>query len=71
MTTLLPAIYEYRFMALPRASATARPCRLSVEACSEQEARKILAPHFILAFAAKLPVRRQSAPGCESVMERG
>lgn len=58
MTAFLQPVYEYRFMALPRASSTARPCRLSVEARSEREARKILAPHFILAFAARLPVRR-------------
>lgn len=60
MDRLLRPQYEYRFMALHRASADAVPCRLSVEACSEKEARKILAPHFILAFAARLPVRRQN-----------
>ncbi|EBU8698767.1 host cell division inhibitor Icd-like protein [Salmonella enterica] len=56
MTTPQHPKYEYRFMALPRASVTATPCRLSVEAVSEQEARRILAPHFILVFAARLPV---------------
>lgn len=35
----------------------ARPCRLSVEAATESEARRILAPHFILSLAARLPVR--------------
>lgn len=32
------------------------PCRLSVEAATEREARRILAPHFILSLAARLPV---------------
>ncbi|EAU9424058.1 host cell division inhibitor Icd-like protein [Salmonella enterica] len=59
MTMSLYPKYEYRFMALSRASITAVPCRLSVEASSEQEARKILAPNFILVFAARLPVRSQ------------
>lgn len=49
--------YQYRFLALSRADISAKPCRLSVEATSEQEARRILAPHFILAFAARLPVK--------------
>lgn len=52
--------YEFRFMALSRARMNERPCRLSVEASTEQEARKILAPHFILVFAARLPVRHQA-----------
>lgn len=48
--------YQYRFMALSRADKAAKPCRLSVEAFNEEEARHILAPHYILAFAARLPV---------------
>jgi hypothetical protein len=48
--------YQYRFMALSRADKAAKPCRLSVEAFNEDEARHILAPHYILAFAARLPV---------------
>jgi hypothetical protein len=49
--------YQYRFMALSRADKTAKPCRLSVEAFNEEEARHILAPDYILAFAARLPVQ--------------
>ncbi len=48
--------FLWRFMALSRADMNAKPCRLSVEATSEKEARKILAPNFILSFAARLPV---------------
>lgn len=48
--------YQYRFMALDRADMAAKPCRLSVEAETEQDARRILAPHFILSLAARLPV---------------
>jgi hypothetical protein len=49
--------YQYRFLALARADLSAKPCRLSVEAATEREARRILAPQFILAFAARLPIQ--------------
>jgi len=52
-----PKKYHFRFLALDRANHQAAPCRLSVEADTEQEARRILAPHFILSLAARLPVR--------------
>ncbi len=57
-TTLIPACpkYQFRFLALARADLSAKPCRLSVEATSEREARLILAPHYILSFAGRLPV---------------
>ncbi|WP_193763875.1 host cell division inhibitor Icd-like protein [Hafnia paralvei] len=47
--------FQYRFLALNRHDKKAKPCRLSVEASTEHEARRILAPHFILSFAARLP----------------
>ncbi|AZJ07382.1 hypothetical protein BME53_02820 [Klebsiella quasipneumoniae subsp. similipneumoniae] len=49
--------YQYRFLALNRHDKQAKPCRLSVEAATEREARSILAPHFILSLAARLPVQ--------------
>ncbi len=49
--------YQYRFLALARADISAKPLRLSVEAANEREARRILAPLFILAFAARLPIQ--------------
>ncbi|QXD00422.1 hypothetical protein MKleb_4921 [Klebsiella sp. PL-2018] len=49
--------YQYRFLALNRHDKQAKPCRLSVEATTEREARSILAPHFILSQAARLPVQ--------------
>lgn len=48
--------FQYRFMALARADLSAKLCRLSIEATSEREARLILAPHYILSFAGRLPV---------------
>lgn len=48
--------YQYRFLALTRHDKKATPCRLSIEAATEREARRILAPHFILSLAARLPV---------------
>lgn len=48
--------YQYRFMALDRADHQAKPCRLSIESTSEHEARKALAPRYILSLAAVLPV---------------
>lgn len=47
--------FTWRFLALNRHDKKARPCRLSVEAATEREARSILAPHFILSLAARLP----------------
>lgn len=49
--------FQYHFLALCRADLMAKPCRLSVEATSEQEARRILSPQFILSFAGRLPVQ--------------
>lgn len=47
--------FTWRFLALNRLDKKAKPCRLSVEAATEREARRILAPHFILSLAARLP----------------
>lgn len=49
--------FTWRFLALNRHDIKAKPCRLSVEDTTEHEARRILAPHFILSFAARLPVQ--------------
>ncbi|TKJ94581.1 host cell division inhibitor Icd-like protein [Erwinia persicina] len=54
--SLTPKKYHYRFLALSRADAAARPCRVSIEAITEQEARRALAPLFILSLAARIPV---------------
>jgi len=58
-TTLTQATpkFQFRFLALPRADMKAKPCRVSVEAISEKEARRVLAPHFILSLAARLPIK--------------
>ncbi len=48
--------FQYRFLALDRANRRATPCRLTVEASTEHEARLILCAHFILSLAARLPV---------------
>lgn len=55
--SLSPNLFLWRFLALNRHDKKARPCRLSVEAATEREARLILAPHFILSLAARLPAR--------------
>lgn len=52
--------FEFRFLALSRADMQAKPCRVSVQAASEKEARRVLAPHFILSLAARLPVQEVS-----------
>ncbi|MDU3350899.1 MAG: host cell division inhibitor Icd-like protein [Clostridium sp.] len=54
--SLSPNLFLWRFLALNRHDKKARPCRLSVEAATEREARRILAPHFILSLAARLPL---------------
>lgn len=48
--------FTWRFLALSRTDRKAKPCRMSVIAHTEREARSILAPHFILSLAARLPV---------------
>ncbi|MBH3127248.1 host cell division inhibitor Icd-like protein [Serratia marcescens] len=53
--SLAPNKFTWRFLALSRTDFKAKPCRLSVEAATERDARRILAPHFILSLAARLP----------------
>ncbi|WP_241523831.1 host cell division inhibitor Icd-like protein [Chimaeribacter coloradensis] len=61
-TTLIQTTpkFEFRFLALSRADMMAKPCRVSVQAVNEKEARRVLAPHFILSLAACLPVQEVS-----------
>ncbi|CAI1043283.1 Uncharacterised protein [Serratia liquefaciens] len=49
--------YLWRFIALNRSDLKSPLCRLSVEATTERDARRILAPHFILSLAARLPMQ--------------
>ncbi len=49
--------FQYRFLAISRSDRNAKPCRMSVEAHTEREARQVLAPHFILSLAARLPMQ--------------
>ncbi|HHQ6573139.1 TPA: host cell division inhibitor Icd-like protein [Serratia fonticola] len=53
----IPNQFTWRFLALSRIDRKAKPCRLTVVACTEREARQVLAPHFILSLAARLPVQ--------------
>lgn len=55
--SLSPNKFTWRFLALSRIDREAKPCRLSVVAPTEREARQVLAPHFILSFSARLPVQ--------------
>lgn len=49
--------YLWRFLALNRSDMSAKPCRISVEAPTEHDARRVLAPYFILSLAAHLPAQ--------------
>ncbi|HEM7577724.1 TPA: host cell division inhibitor Icd-like protein [Serratia marcescens] len=51
------AKFTWRFLALSRSDRKAKPCRVSVEAATEREARRVLAPHFILSLSARLPLQ--------------
>jgi len=53
--SLTPNKFTWRFLAISRSDRNAKPCRMSVEAHTEREARQVLAPHFILSLAARLP----------------
>ena len=59
--SLSPNLFLWRFLALNRHDKKATPYRLSVEAATEREARRILAPNFILSLAARLPVAEVAA----------
>lgn len=48
--------FTWRFLAINRHDKKAKPCRLSVGAGTEREARRILSPHFILSLSARIPV---------------
>ncbi|OMQ22185.1 host cell division inhibitor Icd-like protein [Serratia oryzae] len=54
--SLIPNKFTWRFLAISRSDRNAKPCRMSVEAHTEREARQVLSPHFILSLAARLPV---------------
>ena len=58
--TLAHSKFTWRFLALSRSDRKAKPCRVSVEAATEREARRVLAPHFILSLSARLPVSEVS-----------
>ncbi|MHB2056197.1 host cell division inhibitor Icd-like protein [Pantoea dispersa] len=47
--------YQYRFLAVSREDRSAPPFRLCIDADSEQEARRILAPYFILSLLGQEP----------------
>lgn len=47
--------FTWHFLALPRADMSAKPCHLSISAESEREARRVLAPYFILSLSGRLP----------------
>ncbi|MER2978875.1 host cell division inhibitor Icd-like protein [Serratia bockelmannii] len=49
--------FTWRFLALSRTDREAKPCRLSVDAATERDARRVLAPYFILSLAARLPLQ--------------
>lgn len=55
--SISPNLFTWRFLALNRNDKKAKPCRISVEAETEYEARRILAPMFILSLAARLPAQ--------------
>ncbi|WP_337261245.1 MULTISPECIES: host cell division inhibitor Icd-like protein [unclassified Serratia (in: enterobacteria)] len=54
--SLTPNKFIWRFLAISRIDRKAKPCRLSIVATTEREARQVLAPHFILSLSARLPV---------------
>ncbi|VXD08624.1 hypothetical protein YERSI8AC_70053 [Enterobacterales bacterium 8AC] len=55
--SLTPNKFTWRFLAISRIDRNAKPCRMSVEAHTEREARRVLAPNFILSFSSRLPVK--------------
>lgn len=62
--------FTWRFLAVSRSDINAKPCRMSVEAPTEREARQVLAPHFILSLAARLPVQGVGEISTPSTIEK-
>ncbi|PIJ55520.1 host cell division inhibitor Icd-like protein [Erwinia sp. OLMDLW33] len=53
-------IFTWHFLALARTDVAATPCHLSISAVSEKEARRVLAPYFILSLSGRLPAQEVS-----------
>ncbi|EJD6046874.1 host cell division inhibitor Icd-like protein [Providencia rettgeri] len=49
--------FKFLFLCVKRSDITAKPCRLSAIAPTEQSARSLLVRDFILLFAGRLPVQ--------------
>lgn len=49
--------FKFLFLCVKRSDITAKPCRLSAIAPTEQNARSLLVRDFILLFAGRLPVQ--------------
>jgi len=49
--------YQYRFLAISRQDRSVPPFRLCIDAGSELEARRLLAPYFILCYGGQLPAQ--------------
>ncbi|MBD8167486.1 host cell division inhibitor Icd-like protein [Erwinia aphidicola] len=52
--------FTWHFLALPRADVAATPYHLSISAVSEKEARRVMAPYFILSLSGRLPAQEVS-----------
>ncbi|EKT59752.1 host cell division inhibitor Icd-like protein [Providencia rettgeri] len=57
MATPAQAQFKFLFLCVKRSDITAKPCRLSAIAPTEQSARSLLVRDFILLFAGRLPVQ--------------
>ncbi|MCC8379126.1 host cell division inhibitor Icd-like protein [Xenorhabdus sp. PB30.3] len=55
-THLRPKSYKFLFCAQPRTVRISCPERVSVIAASLDDARRIIAPHYIAAYAGHVPI---------------
>ncbi|HHR5803511.1 TPA: host cell division inhibitor Icd-like protein [Providencia alcalifaciens] len=61
-TSLTPnQSYRWLFLALNRSDTTAKPCRITVTASNEHDARLMLVRDYILSFAGRLPAQEVTA----------
>lgn len=47
----------FLFASVKRSDSNAKPVMIRIQACSEQEARRVLVQDYILSLAARLPIK--------------
>ena len=57
MATPTQTQFKFLFLSIKRSDTTAKPCRITVTASNEYDARLMLVRDYILSFAGRLPAQ--------------